>query len=129
MWRWRGSTAVVPRWWGTVLLLLRAETTSLCSSLPHFCFGFLSSLHSKSSLLCSALFRFLLFFPPKGCCFFPSFSKILPPQFVPLFLKKIVPLPPGSVLSPVFIGSRGRGSPYPVHVQGMVVWELQGMVV
>jgi hypothetical protein len=37
--------------------------------------------------------------------------------------------PLSSVLSPVFIGSRGRGSPYPVQVQGMVAWELQGMVV
>jgi hypothetical protein len=92
-----------------------------------FWLSLFSTLEILPPLFCSLSVS--SFFPPKGCCFFPSFSKILPPQFVPLFLKKIVPLPPGSVLSPVFIGSRGRGSPYPVHVQGMVVWELQGMVV
>jgi hypothetical protein len=51
-------------------------------------------------------------------CFLFS-SKILPPRFVPLFLKKSSPLSSGSVLSPVFISSRGRGSPYPVQAQGI----------
>jgi len=31
--------------------------------------------------------------------------------------------PPVFFFSPVFIGSRGRGSPYPVQVQGMVAWD------
>jgi len=72
---------------------------------------------------------------PSCFCFFPfvsaslSFSKILPPGSFLSFSKKSSPLPFGFVLSPVFIGSRGRGSPYPVQVQGMVAWDLQGMVV
>jgi len=77
-------------------------------------------------------------FAPPLVSFFPF---PLPPHIHPLFLLQnfCPPLrsslsqknrpPLFSVLSPVFIGSRGRGSPYPVQVQGMVAWELQGMVV
>jgi len=48
LWRWKGNTAVVPVGWGTVLLLLCAETTNLCSSLPHVCFRFLSFISQKN---------------------------------------------------------------------------------
>ena len=56
---------------------------------------FLSSLHSKPSLLCSALFRFLLFFFPSGFLFFPfplPLSSCFPFCHCPsLFLQNFVP--------------------------------------
>jgi hypothetical protein len=46
---------MVPRGWGTVLLLLYAETSSLCSSLPHVCFRFLSSVSQTNLPLLSPI--------------------------------------------------------------------------
>jgi len=100
---------------------------------PCFCFVPSLFLFLLSSIwpLFSVPFSLLSSCFPHCHCLL-SFSKNFAPQFVPLCLKKIVPPPtflfcflpknppPGSVLSPVFIGSRGRGSPYPVQAQGMV---------
>ena len=69
---------------------------------------FLNLFPSLSSFLLSSSFSNLFFL----LCFqmFPSFlfSKPSPLQFF---------------FSPIFIGNRGRGSPYLVQVQGMVAWD------
>jgi len=73
-------------------------------------------------------YSFLFFRPPSPSPKFPRFVPLFPTKNSPLFLSFSLPKNPpplfGSVLSLVFIGSRGRGSPYPVQAQGMVagVW-------
>ena len=105
-------------WFPLSLLFLFSSSSFSSPLLPRFCILLPSALQKIS--------------PPSSCLPlsvrlpFSLSPKFCPPG-VPLFLKKSSPLV--SVLSPVFIGSRGRGSPYPVQVQGMVAWELQGMVV
>jgi len=135
LWRWKGNTAVVPGGRGMVLLLLCAETTSLCSSLPHFCFGFLSSV-SQTNLP-------LLFLVP-FCFGFSLLYTRNPPSSVLLSFGFFYPPPSrlSLVSTPlVFIGKR-RESPHclvpscmaqegnrvTLPLQGKVAGCLQGMV-
>ena len=102
-----------------LLLPLRSCSFTLLSPFSSFFFCF-----ARAPLLSNKL-------PPVFCSpssVFCSSPKFCPPVRSSLSQKKSSPLL-FSVLSPVFIGSRGRGSPYPVQVQGMVAWELQGMFV
>jgi len=73
----------------------------------------------SSSSLCRD--RSLCFSSPRlfslSLCFFLFL------QLASLFSLKKKKSSPLFFLSPIFIGSRGRGSPYLVQVQGMVVWD------
>jgi len=125
----------------SVSVTLFLSQTILCLSLSVssvtalFFLSFFSTYSPLESIVCFSPSP--KFCPPSGFLFSfsspPSHSSSVPsPKFLPplrssLSQKNRPPL--FSVLSPVFIGSRGRGSPYPVQVQGMVAWELQGMVV
>ena len=85
------------------------------------------SLHFKPSLVSFPMFSQTMLFPFLSMShfynllfsflFFFSFQK-------PLFLVYICAKIPPSISSspPVFIGSRGRGPPYPVQAQGKEVW-------
>jgi len=116
-WRWcRGS-----RLWSlflfsflSLLLLSISKISPPSSCLPlSVCLPFSLFLQNFCPPVSAS---FLLFRPPSPS---PKFS----PRFVPLLLKKIVPLV--SVLSPVFIGSRGRGTiPCPSAGHGGVGWLL-----
>ena len=119
--------AVVPGGRGTVLLLLCAETTSLCSSLPHFCFGFLSSV-SQTNLpllfLVPLCFSFSLLYtrnPPSSVLlsfgfFFSPPSLVSSPFFVFIAKRRESP--------PCLVPSRRRREtrlPYPCRVRWPVV--------
>jgi len=87
----------------TILLLLCAETVVSVFPFPR--------------LLSLSLFLFCL------CSLLPSFLQKIPhPSSYLSFCPKIAP-PPRFLFPPIFIGIRGRGSPYPVQVQGMVAWD------
>jgi len=116
------SQKTIPRLVSLSLLFLFSSSSFSSPFLPRFC-----------SLLPSALQKI---YPPSSCLplsvrlpfslspkFFPS------PLFVPLFLKKIIPPSFWFCSLPCIYRQPGRGSPYPVQVQGMMAWELQGMVV
>jgi hypothetical protein len=125
LWRRRGSTAMVPRCWGTVLLLLCAVTPSLCSSLfsesfpPLFCsFGFSFSVPSLCSIALPSL-SLPFSSSPKFC---PSIRSSLSQKNRPPFLFVSLPLfisrkrrsPPCSVPSWC---RGGNGMPYLCRVR------------
>jgi hypothetical protein len=94
LWRWKGNMAVVPGGRGTVLLLLCAETTSVCSSLPHFCFGFLSSVSQRNLdllFLVPLYFRFSLLYTRN------------PPSYVLLSFGFFFPPPPSCLLISLYL--------------------------
>ena len=102
--------------WGYCSSLLSFLIPPFC--LPLFFFHFLYFLKTTPLFFSSRFSSFYIVSLLK-------FSlKSLPSnlQFIPLYLKKKTPL--FVQFSLIFIGNRGRGSPYPVRVQGMVseVW-------
>ena len=56
LWRWRESTTVVPRWWGTILLLLCALTLGLFLFSSFFFFFGRASLILKNKLPLSVFY-------------------------------------------------------------------------
>jgi len=91
----------------------------LCFS---FGFGFFLFFHSPYTL---KIPRFVRLFHTKNSPLFLSFSlPKIPPEYVVCFSPSPKFPPPCFLFfPPVFIGSRRRGSPYPVQVQGMVAWD------
>jgi len=148
LWQWRGSTAVVPRWWGTVLLLLCAETAVSVFPSPRLFSLSLLCISNKSSSSCFSSFTPLSLFSFSLCFFFflfgfsllcfqmfssflfskPSLLQNFAPPGVPLFLRKCplflsFSLPKNH--PPLVAGSssgiykqRRRGSPYHCHGAG-----------
>jgi hypothetical protein len=92
----------------------------LCFSVGFGFFSVLSlSLHPQNSPVRSS-FSHQKFAPV--LIFLSAQKSPLNLSFASLLLQNFAP-PCFLFFPPVFIGSRGRGSPYPVQVQGMVAWD------
>jgi hypothetical protein len=103
----------------------RSRWFFLSSPLLCFSVGFGFFFCSFTLLTPSKFPGSFVFFTPKiHPCSYLSLCPKIPPESVVCFSPSPKFCPPCFLfLPPVFIGSRGRGSPYPVQVQGMVAWD------